>query len=146
MSTVYDVSAWEIIQEVADILKKDYPEVTPPPGSQFWKTGQHKERAPEQPDWWYIRCASILRKVYLTGPVGVSRLRTVYGGRKRMSVKLNRSVKGSGSIIRKVFQQLEEAGLVEIIERKGRRISGKGRSVMDRAAHQVNLKLEGGKS
>lgn len=146
MSTVYDVPAWEIIQEVAELLKKDYPEVTPPPGSQFWKTGSHKERAPEQPDWWYIRCASILRKVYITGPVGVSRLRTVYGGRKRRKVKLNHSVKASGSIIRKAFQQLDKAGLLETMERTGRRISGKGRSLMDRAAHQVNLKLEKGES
>jgi small subunit ribosomal protein S19e len=142
MSTVYDVPAWELIQEVAEILKSDHPEVTPPPGSQFWKTGVHKEKAPERPDWWYIRCASILRKVYLTGPVGVSRLRTVYGGRKRRKVALARSVKGSGSIIRKAFQQLEKAGLVERVERKGRRISSEGRSLLDRAAHKVYIKLE----
>ncbi len=142
MSTVYDVTAWEIIKEVAEILKKDYPQVAPPQGSLFWKTGSYKERAPEQPDWWYVRCASILRKVYLTGPVGISRLRTVYGGGKRKTVRLAHAVKGSGSIIRKAFQQLENAGLLETMERKGRIISSKGRSVLDRAAHQVNLKLE----
>ncbi|MHA1208204.1 MAG: 30S ribosomal protein S19e [Candidatus Freyarchaeota archaeon] len=142
MSTVYDVPAWDLIKEVAEILKKEYPEVHPPPNSQFWKTGSHKERAPEQPDWWYIRCASILRKIYLTGPVGTSRLRTVYGGRKRRRVKLAKFVKGSGSIIRKALQQLEKAGLLEATEGKGRRISGKGKSLLDRVAHKINLNLE----
>lgn len=45
MSTVYDVPAWKLIVEVAEILKKDHPEVTPPQYSQFWKTGIFKERA-----------------------------------------------------------------------------------------------------
>lgn len=146
MSTVYDVPAWELIQEVAEILKKEHAEVTPPPYSQFWKTGVFKEKAPESPDWWYIRCASILRKVYLTGPVGISRLRTVYGGRNRGDVKLAHFTKGSGSIIRKAFQQLHKAGLLEIVEGKGRRISGKGKSLLDKASHQVNLKLKKGES
>lgn len=146
MTTVYDVPVWELIQEVAEILKKDYSDVTPPPYSQFWKTGVFKERAPERPDWWYIRCASILRKVYLTGPVGISRMRTVYGGRHRRGVKLARFAKGSGSIIRKAFQQLHKAGLIEIVEGKGRRITAKGRTLLDRAAHQVNVKLKKGAS
>ncbi|MEM3526171.1 MAG: 30S ribosomal protein S19e [Candidatus Jordarchaeaceae archaeon] len=141
MTTVYDVPAWELIQEVAEILKKEYPDVTPPPYSQFWKTGVFKEKAPERPDWWYIRCASILRKVYLTGPVGTSRLRTVYGGRHRRGVKLARFAKGSGSIIRKAFQQLHKAGLLELVEGKGRIISKEGRSLLDRASYQVSLKL-----
>jgi len=57
-------------------------------------------------------------------------------------VALARSVKGSGSIIRKAFQQLEKAGLIERVERKGRRISSEGRSLLDRAAHKVYVKLE----
>jgi small subunit ribosomal protein S19e len=27
------------------------------------------------PDWWFVRAASMLRKLYLRGPIGVSRMR-----------------------------------------------------------------------
>jgi hypothetical protein len=35
------------------------------------------------PDWWFVRAASMLRKLYLRGPIGVSRMRKFYGGRHR---------------------------------------------------------------
>nr|HDO81412.1 30S ribosomal protein S19e [Candidatus Bathyarchaeota archaeon] len=141
MVSAYDVPAWDLIREVAKILKEEYPSVSPPPGYQFWKTGVHKEVPPEQADWWYIRCASILRKLYVHGPVGVSRLRTAYGGRKRRGVRPEHFAKGSGSIIRRALQQLEEAGLVEKVEKEGRRITNKGRSLLDRTAYKISLKL-----
>lgn len=142
MVTVFDVPAWDLIKEVAEVLKKEYPEVSPPPGSRFWKTGAHKERQPTQDDWWYIRCASILRKLYIYGPVGVSRLRTAYGGRKRRGVKPEHFAKGSGAIIRKALQQLEAAGLVEKVEKEGRCITTKGRSLLDRVAYKISLRLK----
>ena len=141
MVTVYDIPAWDLIKETANVLREEYPSVSPPPGSRFWKTGVHKERQPTQNDWWYIRCASLLRKLYLYGPVGTSRLRSAYGGRKRRGVKPERFAKGSGAIIRKALQQLEAAGLVEKVEKKGRRITNEGRSLLDRVAYKASLKL-----
>merc|ERR1712136_677231 len=35
------------------------------------KTGVHKELSPYNPDWYYIRCASTLRHLYIRGGVGV---------------------------------------------------------------------------
>ncbi|HII79102.1 MAG TPA: 40S ribosomal protein S19, partial [Methanosarcina sp.] len=46
------------------------------------KTGVHKELPPINDDWWYIRCAAVLRKIYTDGPIGTERLRSVYGGKK----------------------------------------------------------------
>ncbi|MCD6331583.1 MAG: 30S ribosomal protein S19e, partial [Thermoplasmata archaeon] len=97
----------------------------------------HKERPPEDPDWWYIRVASVLRKVYMRGPIGVSRLRALYGGRRDRGVKPYKHVKGSGSIARKALQQLEALGLVEKVEGKGRKITSKGQSLVDNTAHEV---------
>ena len=35
------------------------------------KTGAFKEQAPYDPDWWYIRAATLARHVYLHKSVGV---------------------------------------------------------------------------
>ena len=68
-------------------------------------------------DWWYIRAASIMRKLYIYGPVGVGSLRTAYGYRAKIGDKTRpeRTRKAGGAIIRKILQQLEhvEAGHVE---------------------------------
>jgi small subunit ribosomal protein S19e len=127
MPTAYDVSADLLIQRITEELKKET-EIKPPEWTEYAKTGVHKENAPVQPDWWYIRAASILRKIYLYGPIGVSRLRIAYGGRYRRGVKPEHFAKGSGAIIRKILQQLEKA---EYIQKKGGH-GGKGRVIIGR--------------
>ena len=139
MATVYDVPADLLIQRVADKLK-EMEEFKPPEWAAFVKTGVHKERAPEQPDWWYIRVAAIFRKVYTDGPVGIERLRTVYGGRKRRGAEPPKFRKGSGSIIRKALQQLEKAGFVKQTS-EGRVVTPQGRSFLDKTAAELKREL-----
>ena len=76
----------KFIEICKEELKK-IKEIKPPEWSRFAKTGVHKKFPPQQDDWWYIRSASILRRIYLDGPVGVARLRTYYGGRKERGHK-----------------------------------------------------------
>ncbi len=142
VSTVYDVPADQLIPRIAEELKKAK-EVTPPEWAHYVKTGTHKEKPPSDSDWWYTRCASILRRLYVKGPTGVSRLRTAYGGRKRRGSRPNHFSKGSGSIIRKALQQLEHAGLVEHDKGTGRRLSSKGRSFLDKLAHMMRTQDAG---
>lgn len=142
MSTVYDVPADQLIPRIAEELKKAK-EVTPPEWTHYVKTGAHKEKPPTNPDWWYIRCASILRRLYVKGPSGVARLRTAYGGRKRRGVRPNHFRKGSGHIIRTALQQLEQAGLVEHDKGTGRQLSNKGRSFLDKLAHMMQTEHAG---
>jgi small subunit ribosomal protein S19e len=137
LPTVYDVPADAIIQRLATYIKDNTPEVSPPPWSPFVKTGSHAERPPQNPDWWYIRCASLLRKIYFKGPVGVSRLRSEYGGRARRGNAPEHTREGGGSIIRNALQQLERAGYVRTIEREGREITAEGRSLLDSLANQL---------
>ena len=140
MTTVYDVDTQELILKAAQELKK-IPEIKAPAWAPFVKTGMHKERPPVDNDWWYVRVASILRAIYRLGPVGVSKLRNKYGGKKNRGVKKEHFFKGSGSIIRKSLQQLESAGLIKFAEKgvhKGRIITPKGKSFLDKLA--TNLK------
>lgn len=136
MTNIYDVPVWDLIEKAAEELKK-YKAIVPPPWAPFVKTGVHKELPPERPDWWYIRAASVLRKVYLHGPLGTRRLKAMYGGRKNRGVKAEHPRKGSGSIARNILQQLEEAALV-VSSSGGRQISANGMSFLDRIAFEIS--------
>jgi small subunit ribosomal protein S19e len=78
----------------------------------------------------------------MKGPVGVSKLRKEYGGRKRRGVKPAHFAKAGGNIIRTVLQQLEQAGLAQKDGIKGRVVSGKGRSLLDAMATQIRRDLD----
>ncbi|MCP1714845.1 small subunit ribosomal protein S19e [Methanocalculus alkaliphilus] len=135
MTTVFDVPADLLIRKVALDLKEK-PEIQAPEWAEYVKTGVHKEMPPENTDWWYFRAAAVLRRVYVDGPVGVERLRSVYGGAQNRGSRPSRFRKGSGSIARKIFQQLEAAGLLEKAA-GGRKVSPAGRSFLDRAAYSL---------
>ena len=137
MTTVYDVPADHIIRRVAEELKTRK-EIVPPEWAAFAKTGVHKEMPPEDPDWWFIRAAAVLRRVYVDGPLGVERMRSFYGGKKNRGARPNAFRKGSGSILRKSLQQLEAAGLV-IHDKTGRKVSPAGMSFMDNLSHEVKI-------
>ena len=59
MTTLYDVPASDLISKVAEKLKENE-HVQPPEWAAYVKTGAHKELAPTNNDWWYIRCAAVL--------------------------------------------------------------------------------------
>jgi small subunit ribosomal protein S19e len=132
MTTVFDVPADLLIRKVAEALKARQ-EIKPPAWAAFAKTGVHKEMPPENPDWWYVRSAAVLRRVYVDGPLGVQRMRSFYGGKKDRGSKPNAFRKGSGSILRRALQQLETCKFV-VHDKTGRRISPEGQSFMDAMA------------
>jgi len=141
--SVKDVPAELLIKELVNYLKSNVSEVKPPEWALFVKTGANKDRPPMQEDWWYWRAASILRKLYLHGPVGLERLRTAYGYRAKIGSEMRREHfrKAGGAIIRKILQQLERAGLVEKIPGKGRVLSPKGKSLLDKLAMRILKEL-----
>ncbi len=143
MVNALEVPADTLIKKVAEKLKKEYQDhVKPPVWAFFSKTGVHKERPPEDPDWWYIRAASMLRKMYKSGePIGIETFRVIYGGRQNRGSAPEHFRKGSGSIARKILQQLEAAGLVRKIPGKGRVLTPEGRSLLDRAAKEIMEEL-----
>jgi len=135
MTTVYDVPPGPLIERVA-IALREKGKVAPPPWSTAVKTGVHREKPPVQEDWWYVRCASILRKVYVYGPIGTAQLSALYGGPQDRRAKPNRAKRGSGSIARHALAQLEESGYLSKTK-KGRAVTPQGRSFLDNVAHEV---------
>ena len=135
MAKVFDVPADDLISKLSDQLKKDK-KINPPEWASYVKTGTHAEKIPQNRDWWYTRCASLVRKVYLHGPIGISDLKSYYGGRKRIGYNLDHHKDAGGAIIRNALQQLEASGYVEK-KSKGRSISSEGMIRVDRLATEI---------
>ncbi len=140
MATPDEINPESLIKALAENLKT-VPEIKAPIWSKFVKTGHFKERPPYNKEWWHIRAAGVLRTVYRLGPVGTSKLRTRYGGKKNRGVAAEHSYKGSGSIIRKILQQLEKAGLIVQTAKgvhKGRIVTPKGKSMLNSVAKRIS--------
>jgi small subunit ribosomal protein S19e len=135
MAKAYDIPSDLLISKLAEQLRKDK-KIEPPSWAAFVKTGCHVERIPQNKDWWYTRCASLLRKVYMHGPIGISDLKSMYGGRKRIGYYLDHHTDAGGSIIRKALQQLEGAGYISK-KQKGRIISEEGMKKIDKVATDI---------
>jgi small subunit ribosomal protein S19e len=105
------------------------------------KTGSHVQRQPENPYWWYVRCASLLRKIYVHSPIGTEKLRAEYGGRRDFSGRREHAVKAGGAIIRKALQQLEAAGLIETVKPNGRKVTKDGRKLLQELAEDIHKGL-----
>jgi small subunit ribosomal protein S19e len=135
--TPFQVPVDIFIEKLAKYLRENVGEVSPPTWSLTAKTGSHLERPPQQPDWWFRRCASLLRKLYVHPPIGVQRLRVEYGGRKRKGRRIEHSRKSGGSSIREPLQQLEKAGLVSKQEKEGRKLTREGIGILNRISGEV---------
>lgn len=119
MVSIVDCNAEKHVKILASELQKHMKQ---PEWSIFVKTGVSRERPPEQKDWWYLRAASVLRRIYIDGPVGVQKLRSYYGGRHRRGHKPAHFAEGGGKVLRVILQDLEKAGFVKKAEKKKGRI------------------------
>lgn len=134
-----DTNPNEVISKASGELKK-IKELEMPEWAKFVKTGAGKERPPLKNDWWHMRAASVLRRIAMTGPIGVAKLRTKYASKKNMGHKPERVYKAGGKVLRTILQQLEKAGLVRYTEKgvhKGRVVTPKGQSFLAKAAKPV---------
>merc|ERR1712167_237597 len=135
--TVKDVPSHEFVIAYAAHLKRTG-KVEVPKWADLVKTATHKELAPYDPDWYYIRAASIARKIYLRPNTGIGGLCKVYGGRERRGALKEYFSRASGGIIRHIVHQLEAIKVVEVIDGgKGRRITRIGQQDLDRIAGQM---------
>jgi small subunit ribosomal protein S19e len=147
MTTYYDIPANMLISALADKLS-DSKDIVAPDWSEYVKTGVDRERPPTQENWWTIRAASLLRKVAKQGPIGVTSLAQTYGTVMNNGAGPNTPGVASRHIIRTALQQLEAAGLVEMVATKeveteegkqqlysGRKLTSAGQKLLDEVAH-----------
>lgn len=133
-----EVSGQQLVTKLSELLKKNE-NIKPPEWSRFVKTGASTYRPPTQPDWWYRRSAAVLRRIYNTGPVGVQRLRTAFGGRKQRGYHPPKHYRAGGKIIRLILQQLEAASYLKKVEtpKGGRIVTSLGQKIISKAAREA---------
>jgi small subunit ribosomal protein S19e len=144
MTHATDVPASALLPRLAAELRSRAA-VAPPSWASFVKTGVHKQRAPVDPEWWYIRSASVLRKVYLKGAVGVTRLSAEYGGKRDRGSAPYHARLGSRSVAREIVQQLEKSGLVQPYKKQGRRLTAAGQKLLDSVSRELLKSLAAGR-
>ena len=135
MAKVYDVPADILINRLSEILKNE--DIPAPDWASFVKTGTHADKPPQNSGWWHVRCASILRKIYLHGPLSVNELRSMYGGGRPVGYGAAHHKDASGAIIRNAIHGLEKLGLVTKIEKKGRLLTKQGTKKLDVLATEI---------
>ena len=140
MATAYDVPAGKLLPPLAEELRK-IEAIKPPEWAVFAKTGRHREKSPTSDDWWFIRSAAVLRKVYVYGPIGTTRIAEAFGGKADRGSKPNKAVRGSRSIARLTIQQLETGQLIQKDKDGGRVVTGKGRKLVDNVSTQLLKEL-----
>jgi len=136
MATAFDVPAEKLIPKIADELKK-VETIAAPDWAAYAKTGRHREKSPVTVDWWHTRAAAMLRKIYVEGPIGTTRLAAMYGGKADRGSKPNRAVRGSRSVSRLAVQQLEKGQLVQKQKDGGRVVTAKARKMIDAMSTQI---------
>eukprot|EP01090_Pellita_catalonica_P009141 TRINITY_DN201_c0_g1_i2.p1 TRINITY_DN201_c0_g1~~TRINITY_DN201_c0_g1_i2.p1 ORF type:complete len:153 (+),score=29.71 TRINITY_DN201_c0_g1_i2:106-564(+) len=138
-STLKDVPAADFITKYAEHLKRSG-RVVLPAWVDIVKTAPFKELAPYDPDWFYVRMASIARKLYIRSGLGIGALRRQYGGIKNNGVAPSHFAKAAGGVIRACLQQLEAIKVIEKCPNgKGRRVTRQGQRDMDRIAGNINV-------
>ncbi|TKR92693.1 hypothetical protein L596_007297 [Steinernema carpocapsae] len=133
---VKDVDQRAVVKHIAAFLKKSG-KVKIPEWADLVKLGVAKELAPMDPDWYFVRTASIARRLYVRSPAGIGAFRKVYGQSINRGTRPSHFKQASGSVIRKALQTLEAIKWVEKHPDGGRILSKQGRKDLDRIASQM---------
>ncbi len=131
--TVRDVEAHKFVKAYAAHLKRSG-KLEVPAWVDIVKTSTHKELAPYDPDWFFTRCASVVRHLYVRPGAGVGSFAVYYGGRKNNGSRPSKHRDASGSVIRKALQALEKMKLIEQDSKGGRRVTSAGQRDLDHVA------------
>nr|CDS26122.1 ribosomal protein S19e [Hymenolepis microstoma] len=137
--SVKDVDGHVYVVALAKFLKNSN-KIQPPEWVDVVKLSTANELAPSDPDWFFVRCAAILRHLYLR-PTGITGLSKAFGRGKRYGVSPRHHVNAYTGIIRRCLRDLESIGIVEKRTDGGREISRSGRRDMDSVAFQTKKAL-----
>ena len=134
--TLKDVDSEKFVTLYSAYLKKQG-KVPVPKWVDIAKTGIQCELAPSDPDWFYVRIASVARQVYFRPGSGIGGLRKRYGASYQKNCIRAHFQKAAGGPIRKALQALETIGVLEKRPDGGRQITKKGAQDLDRIAESA---------
>ncbi|KAJ6829643.1 40S ribosomal protein S19-like [Iris pallida] len=134
--TVKDVCPHDFVKAYSAHLKRSR-KMELPHWTDIVKTGRFKELAPYDPDWYYIRAASMAKKIYLRQGIGVGGFQKMYGGRKRNRSKPQHFCNSSGVVARNILQLLQAMNIIDVDPKGGRVITSQGRQDLDQVAGRI---------
>ena len=134
--TVRDVSPAKFVAAYAEVLKNNDKFIVPK-WADIVKTGVHRELAPYDPDWYFVRAAAIVRKIYLRPGTGVGALKKRFGGAYRRGSRPEIHRDSAAGVIRNILITLDELKITEKTSKGGRKISRVGQQALDLVAGQV---------
>ena len=131
MKSLKNVSVKFFLTFLPAKLKEEYTknEIFVPQWAELVKTGAGKERKPIEKDWWFIRAASILKKLFIFSNIGVQKLSRKYSSLKNRGCKPERKVPSGRKHLRLILQNFEKLNLVTK-DKKGRMISDNGKKTL----------------
>merc|ERR1711966_553797 len=137
--TVKDVASHDFVIAYAAHLKR-IGKIEVPKWADLVKTATHKELAPYDPDWYYIRAAAIARRVYLRQGLGVGALRKQFGDRNtNRGTHPEKHALAAGGVIRHILIQFEANNLMEktTTMKGGRKLTPSGQRDLDLIAGRI---------
>ena len=135
-ATIRDVRAVRWIKVMAKHLKAEG-KLFVPNCAEYIKTSHGRERAPANPDWYYIRAAAVLRRIYLRPGVGLGGLAKVFANKKNRGSQPEITCPAARGPLHWVCKSLEGLKLVAKGKESGRVLTQTGRKRCDTIASNV---------
>ncbi|EPY30128.1 small subunit ribosomal protein S19e [Strigomonas culicis] len=144
-----DVNAWRWIKTAAAHFKREG-KIMVPNCTEIMKSSHGRERAPQNKDWYYIRCAAVLRALYLRPGEGYGGLSKRFAKKKNNGSRPEHTVRAATGLLHWACKSLSKLGLLEKVNDSegnpnGQRVTKKGRKVVDSLAFQVQIRKFNGK-
>jgi len=141
-ATVRDVPGYKWIRAMAAQFKREG-KLLVPSCSEYVKTSHGRERAPQNDDWYYIRCAAVLRHIYLRPGNGYGGLSKAFGNKKNRGSKPERTIRAATGPLHWACKSLEGLGLIGKGQKSGRVVTRDGRTRCDTVAFNVKIHRKG---
>ena len=135
-ATMRDVSAYKWIRAMAAHLKQSG-KLFVPNCTELMKQSHGNQRAPENPDWYFYRAASVLRHVYIHPGTGYGGLGKAFAIKKNNGSRPEKTVKATRGLLHWVCRSLEGLKLIAKGKAKGRVLTREGRRKADAIAFNV---------
>jgi small subunit ribosomal protein S19e len=138
-ATVRDVPANKWIKTMAAHLKQEG-KLFVPNCTELVKTSHGRERAPQNPDWYYYRCAAVLRRIYVRPGTGYGGLSKAFGKKKNNGSAPEHTVKASRGLLHWCCRSLEGLKLVAKGKTSGRVLTKEGKKKVDTVAFNTLIR------
>lgn len=135
-ATMRDVSANKWVRAMAAHLKQSG-KLFVPNCTELMKQSTGNQRAPENPDWYFYRCAAVLRRVYVRPGTGYGGLGKAFGMLKNNGSRPEKTVKAVRGLLHWACRSLEGLKLLAKGKVKGRVLTREGKRACDTIAFNV---------